>query len=296
MNESPMQTETDTVAPATESASQPTTVQPTITDASAYTELYTLPVFTLANDRAVYEAVSAMQRGRTLKRRVTGSWAIVGARPNESIYPDDETVARMLARNLLIPALGQKGDDVTEYNLSAIAWRCAGCYFTDEAAKIELAAYSVMGTEKDNDTARRWRAVTADWRTRQGRRDTSPTWGKFCEFPLALGDKVTGDGTKAVTVVYDYGAQVSTLEFYGPVNAAGYMTHSVHTGHYGNRSLSQYAYDIAADHAASLAHDVSVARKAEAVRARHAKPPAPPLVIVEAGDDADALAAELGIL
>lgn len=277
--------------------SESTTDQPTtvtgIVGAEAYTEVYTLPVFSLVSDHAVYEAASAMQRGRTLKQTVTGSWLVPGARPSENLYVDESAVKRMRERLLLVPALGQNSDEPKEYNLSAVAWRCMGCLFTDHAAKIELAAYSVWGTDRDNLTAKRWRAVTADWRTRQARRDTAPTWGKFNEFAVALGDKVTGCGALSVSVVYDFGPQVSTLEFYGPVNDAGYLTHSLHTGHYGNRSLSQYAYDIAADAVAGHAAEAESRARADRARLKTAKPA---LVVLESGDDADALAAELGIV
>lgn len=272
---------------------QPTTVK-NVRTAEAYTDLYALPVFSLVGDAKVYEAAAQMQRGRILKHSITGGWFVPGSRPAENVYLDDDAVARMRERNLIVPAVGQNYDEPKEYNLSAIAWRCMGCLFTDNAAKIELAAYSVLGTDKDNPHARRNRAITADWRTRQGRRDIAPTWGKFCEFSVTLGDKVTsGHGAKAVTVVYDFGPQVSTLEFYGPVNESGYATHTVHTGHYGNRSLSQYAYDIAADLVAGFMADADARERAERVRLKHAKPA---LVIIEPNDDADALAAELGIL
>lgn len=270
--------------------------------AERYTELYELPVFSLAGDREVYDAVSKMQRGREIKRTVTGGWMVQGGKPADTGHYDEAVVARMIERHLLAPALGGKpGEEPKAYNLTAIAWRCAGCVYTDKAAEIEKQVYSVLGTERDNPTAARWRAVLADWRARQARKDVTPGWNRFGEFTVALGDKVTGKGTETVTVIFDRGEGngPDSFEFYGKcLNESAYLQVSRSKASHG-KTVSQIAYDIAAEAAAGFAKATREHERVTAVRAKAQKaikPPAPPLTVLDEGDDAEALAASLGIL
>lgn len=293
------------IAPAGEAAEATQTSEPVgvgIQNAEPYTTLYELPVFSLVGDRDVYDTVARMQKGREIKHTVTGGWVVLGAKPSENHYVDDAVVSRMVERHLLIPALGGKpGQEPKAYNLSAVAWRCMGCLYTDQSAKAELQVYSVLGTDKDNPTAKRWRSVLADWRARQARKDTTPGWNRYSEFPLTLGDKITGDGTQTVTVIFDSGdgSGADAFEFYGAcLNEKGYFQHTRSKGTVG-KTVSQLAYDLAAAEAGRYAEAKKDAARAEAVRAKAAakqKPAEPPLKILDDGDDAEALAAELGIL
>ena len=276
-----------------------------IQNAEPYTELYELPVFSLVGDREVYDTVAKMQKGRSIKETVTGGWFVAGAKPSENHYTELPVAERMIERHLLIPALGLKANNPhKEYNLSAIAWRCMGCLYTDKTAEIELQVYSVLGTDRDNPTARRWRSVVADWRARQARKDTTPGWNRYAEFTTSLGDKVTGDGAHTVVVVFDSGADTSpdTFEFYGAcLNEKGYLQYSRPKGAVG-KTVSQMAFDLASAAALEYTKDKQRESRAEAARAKAAKsvkiakPPAPVLSIIDDGDDAEALAAELGII
>lgn len=273
--------------------------------AEPYTELYELPVFSLVGDRAVYDCVARMQKGKPVTQTVTGGWMVQGSKPAETLYVEPPVIARMVERHLLVPALGGKpGQEPKAYNLSAIAWRCMGCLYTDQTAKIEAQVYSVLGTDRDNPTAARWRAVVADWRARQARKDVTPGWNRYAEFPVTLGEKVTLDGTQTVTVIFDAGERDTpdTFEFYGAcLNEKAYLQVTRAKGTLG-KTVSQMAYDLAAKAANTYANEKKTASRAEAVRAKAeksakpAKPEEPPLRVIDEGDDPEALAAMLGIL
>lgn len=264
---------------------------------------YELPVFSLVGDREVYDTVAKMQRGRTLKNSTTSGWFVAGSKPSENHFVSADLVAGMVGRGLLVPALGTKdGTEPKEFNLSAIAWRCMGCIYTDKTAEIELQVYSVLGTDKDNATARRWRMVAADWRARQMRKDVSPGWNRYAEFPVTLGDKVTGCGTQTVTVIFDSGeangSGVDHFELYSEyLNDKGYLQVTRSKGTVG-KTVSQLAYELSVAEATRHAADKKNATRANAARARVAtpKPAAPVLAVLDDGDDAEALAASLGIL
>jgi hypothetical protein len=267
---------------------------------------YELPVFSLVGDQPVYETVAKLQKGRALKSTVTSGWMVPGVRPAENHYVPDDVVERMLAQSLIVPGVGSKPGAVKEYNLSVIGWRCMGCLYTDRTAYHELRTYELIGTDKDNPTAARFRSISADWRARQARKDTTPGWNRYTEFDLTISDKVTGNGVKTVTVIFDSGdgATPDAWEFYGDcLNASGYFGTTTNKGRGVGKTVSQLAFDFATAEAAKYAKTRVNDEKAEAARKKLAakpvkepKPPKPKLVVIEEGEDADALARELGLL
>jgi hypothetical protein len=222
-------------------------------------------------------------------------WAVLGQNPAERLYPTAETVVRFVERGLLVPAIGQPWDaSATEYNLSAVGWRALGWLYTDRTAEVELRVYEVAGTLRDTPLARRFRSITADWRARQARRDTTPGWNRWSEFDLTVSDKVTGDGTQTVTVLFESGKQSGgndVFEFFGPVNSAGYAQHTQAKNTMLSATVNQRAYEIAVELVGKFATEKAELKRAEAARA-----PKPPLRIIDPDDDAVALAMSLGLL
>jgi hypothetical protein len=283
-------------------------VEPLPLDAAGVKPPYELPVLSFST-KPEYPVIAAMQKGHPLKVLKTGGWAVIGGRANENQYPTPELVADLLARHVVIPAPGQPWSDPKECYLSAIGWRGMGCLYTDQTAKIEARTYELCGTAEDNATAQYWRSVTAEWRARQARRSTTPGWDKYNEFTLTVSDNITGDGVKTITVIFEPGrgkAQVSApdfFEFFGEMNAEGYHQHSRSQGTLG-KTVTQTAFEIVAPLCAKFAEDNKHAKNADAKRkaaetraaARPPKPVAPPLTVVDEGEDADELARALGIL
>ena len=262
---------------------------------------YELPVFSLAKDDEIYPLCAQMQKGFVLKNTKVSGWAVLGKKPAEYLYPKPETVARMLEKGLIVPAIGQPwSDGCSEYLLSAIGWRCMGVLYTDQSAAVELRVYEVAGdANRDTDRARKYRTVLADWRARQARRDTAPGWNRWSEFPLTLTDKVTGNGAQTVTVLFESGRPDApdVFEFFGPVNEKGYHQQSQQQGSVTSQTVNQKAFDIASALAAEFAEAKRNGRKA--VTAKPPKPPkpvAPTLKVLDDGDNPEELAALLGIV
>jgi hypothetical protein len=251
---------------------------------------YQLPILSVAGSPA-YAVVAVMQKGRVLRRTATG-WAVLAAKPADVVRPTDETVADMLARHLIVPAPGSKWDNPRECYLSAIGWRAVGCMYTDQTAAIELRVYELAGTDRDNDVARKYRSTTAEWRARVARRETTPAWDhKLNEFFLTVPDKVSGDGVKTVTVIFESGRPSAPdhFEFFGDVNAKGYHHHTQGQGETLRATVSQRAFELACELCAAYAEE-------KRSIAAHTPKPKPVLRILDEGDDAEALARELGLL
>lgn len=265
---------------------------------------YELPVLSLAGTDG-YTVAAQMQKGAILKLTQVGGWCVLGKRPGENVYPTDAAVADLIARHLIVPAIGQPWDGTAkEYLLSAIGWRALGCLYTDHTAAVERRVYEVIGTDRDNNSARRFRTVTADWRARQARKDISPGWNRWSEFPITIPEKITGDGVKTVVCLFESGRpnNPDVFEFFGDAILTGHHQYTQGQGATLNGTVFDRAYKLAADlcriHAEikrEIKREIKLAAKA--VKPPKAAKPAPlPLTIMDAGEDADDLAAALGLL
>jgi len=264
---------------------------------------YELPVISFAG-KPEYAILAVMQKGVPLKLTKVNGWGVLGSKPSDQKYTTPELVADLLARHVVVPAPGQSWENPTECFLSAIGWRGMGCCYTDRSSQIESRVYELCGSPHDNPTARRWRSILAEWRARQAKRDTLAGWNRYAEFPITIPDKVTGDGVKTITVLFECGRVGAAsqnapdhFEFFGEVNAQGYHQHIQGVGATTGKSVNQHAYDIAAKMCAEYAAERKAAAKPpKAAKAKPVKPAAPPLTVLDDNDDADAMARELGLL
>lgn len=261
--------------------------------AAALRPAYELPVLSLSRDTEVYDCVAKMQRGNPLRKTKVQGWGVLGQKASENLFISDAAYERMRAAEIIVPAPGEPWNNPRECYLSAIGWRAMGCLYSDLTAKAEARVYELAGTPEDTDTARRYRAIFAEWRARQARRATTPAWDKYSEFTLTIPEKVTGDGVKTVTVVFETGrpSAPDVFEFHGDVNAKGYHQHGQTQGTTLSQTVTQRAYDLACDLCAAYAAECKAAKRA----APKPKPVAPLIKIVDEGEDADELAAELGL-
>ncbi len=255
---------------------------------------YELPVIGLTGPDApkdAYAAVAGMLKGAGLRLTKTSGWAVLAKRPSENVYIGEDVVAWLAERRLIVAALGiAPGSYITEYNLSAIGWRTAGILYTDKTADVENRVYELLDTPKDNPIAARYRGIIADWRARQARKDTTPTWARWCEFEVSLSAKATGHEPASVTVIFESGRpdQPDAFDFFGPVKDK-YQQFTQPPGATPGKSVYDRACDLAAEFV--RAAFVEPARVQKPARA-----PKPELKMVEDDEDAEELALSLGIM
>jgi hypothetical protein len=201
----------------------------------------------------------------------------------------DAAVRELFARGLIVPTPGNPWSNPGAFYLSAAGWRAMGCIYTDRTAEVEARVYELAGTERDNDRARMYRSVTAEWRARQARQATNPTWDKWCEWFLTIPDRVTGDGVKTVTVLFESGrpSGADHFEFFGAaVNEKGYYQHAQARCSTLGRTVIERAGEIVFPVCAAYAEEQRIAKSRRAARLR----------VIDDDDDPEALARELGLL
>lgn len=259
-------------------------------------ESWQLPVVSLTADQEVYHVVAKLQKGRPLRHTKTAGWAILGGKPSETAYVETPVVERMFANGLVVPNVGEPWSmEAKEFNLSAVGWRGMGCLYTDRTAAAELRVYEVAGTKSDTPEAKKYRSIFAEYRARQAKRDTNPGWNRYGEFTLTLTEKETGDRVAIVTVVFESGrpSNPDSFEFYSDALVNGYHQHIQGQGATIGMTVDQRARQVILPAVRSFLED---ARDEKRTRAKPKKAVAPPFRVIDDGDDADAMARELGIL